>query len=341
MINTLTEPHSTTEKKQVIDKKTLARFMRPDRRKSLWQVKNSFIPYIILLIAMYFSLNLSYWLTMVLVIPTAGFFVRIFIIFHDCGHGAFFRSRHANNILGYIAGVITFVPYYHWNHKHARHHASAGDLDRRGIGDVWTLTIKEYQALSKWERLKYKIYRNPLIMLLIGPVYLFLINSRFVIGEANHKERYYVYWTNLAILVMALIAIAVIGIKAYLLIQLPVVIFAGAAGVWLFYVQHQFEGVYWDRHEKWDFQKAALKGSSFYQLPKVLQWFSGNIGFHHVHHLSSRIPNYYLESCHKQIPEFQNVKPVTLFASLKSLKYRLWDEVNMKLVGFGYLRNKK
>jgi omega-6 fatty acid desaturase (delta-12 desaturase) len=282
---------------------------------------------------MYFSLSVSYWLTIALAIPAAGFVVRIFIIFHDCGHGSFFSSRRANNILGFISGLVTFAPYYHWNHKHAMHHASSGDLDRRGIGDVWTLTVREYEVLSKWERLKYRLFRNPLVMFLIGPVYMFLINNRFVNGKANARERFYVYWTNLGIVVMAIIASVVIGLKAYLLIQLPIIIIAGTAGVWLFYVQHQFEGVYWARHENWDFQHAALQGSSFYRLPKVLQWFSGNIGFHHVHHLSSRIPNYYLESCHEALPEFQNVKPLTLWASFKCMKYRLWDEENNKLVG--------
>lgn len=282
---------------------------------------------------MYFSLSISYWLTIALAIPAAGFVVRIFIIFHDCGHGSFFTSRRANKILGFISGLITFAPYYHWNHKHAMHHASSGDLDRRGIGDVWTLTVKEYEALSKWGRLKYSIFRSPLVMFLIGPVYMFLINNRFVNGKGSTRERFYVYWTNLGIVVMAIIAIVVIGLKAYLLIQLPIIIIAATAGVWLFYVQHQFEGVYWARHENWDFQHAALQGSSFYKLPKILQWFSGNIGFHHVHHLSSRIPNYYLELCHKEIPELKNVKPLTLLASFKCIKFRLWDEENNELVG--------
>ena len=287
---------------------------------------------------MYFSLRTSYLLTIALAIPAAGFLVRIFIIFHDCGHGSFFTSRRANNILGFIAGLITFAPYYHWNHQHAMHHASSGDLDRRGMGDVWTLTVKEYEVLSKWRRLKYNIFRNPLIMLLIGPIYMFLISNRFVVGKATSRERYHVYATNLGILVLAIVSSAVIGLKAYLLIQLPVIIIAGMVGVWLFYVQHQFEGVYWARHENWDFQHAALEGSSFYQLPEVLQWFSGNIGFYHVHHLSSRIPNYYLEKCSNEIPEFQNVKPLTLLASFKCLKFRLWDEENNKLVGFEYFR---
>jgi len=323
-----------------VDKKAIAKFTRPDLRKSLWQVINTFIPYMLLLIAMYFSLSISYWLTFALTIPAAGLMVRIFIIFHDCGHGSFFKSKRANSILGFIAGVFTFFPYYHWTHKHAQHHAAAGDLDRRGIGDIWTLTVKEYKMLTKWERLKYILYRNPLVMLLFGPIYLFLINNRLIFGKSNARERFYVYTTNLAILSIAVITSLLIGFKTYILIQLPITFLGGAAGVWLFYVQHQFEDVYWDYHSEWDFQKAALLGSSFYKLPRVLQWFSGNIGFHHVHHLSSRIPNYFLEPCHNKLPEFQKVAPLKFIASLKTLKYRLWDEDHRKMVGFDHIKRR-
>jgi len=283
---------------------------------------------------MYYSLTISYWLSIILAVPAAGFLVRIFIIFHDCGHGSYFKSRRANTILGFIAGVLTFVPYSHWSRKHAMHHASAGDLERRGIGDVWTLTVDEYRQLSKIKRLEYRIYRHPLILFLIGPVYLFLFNNRFVTGTANSRERSYVYWTNISIILLAATAIILIGLKAYLLIQLPVIVLSGIAGIWLFYVQHQFDGAYWTNHEDWDFQDAAIIGSSFYKLPRVMQWFSGNIGFHHIHHLSPRIPNYHLESCHNNIPAFENVKAITFLESLKFMKYKLWDEQQNKLVGF-------
>ncbi|TFG97827.1 MAG: fatty acid desaturase [Calditrichales bacterium] len=308
--------------------------MQPDLGKSLWQVANSFIPYTLLLAAMYFSLGISYWLTLGLAVPAGGFMVRIFIIFHDCGHGSFFKSRRANTILGFIAGVITFTPYHHWTHKHAIHHATSGDLDRRGMGDIWTLTVKEYLGLSKRERFTYHLFRNPFVMLLIGPVYMFLFYNRFVTGKASAQERHYVYATNLGILALATAVSALIGIEAYLLIQLPVITLGGIAGVWLFYVQHQFDGVYWERNAEWDYQQAAIHGSSFYKLPKVLQWFSGNIGFHHVHHLSSRIPNYHLESCHKEVPVFKNIKPLSMADSLKCIKHRLWDEENNRLVGY-------
>ncbi len=302
------------------------------------QILNSFIPYFALLVLMYFSLSISYWLTLLLAIPAAGFMVRIFIIFHDCGHGSFFSSRRANTIVGFIAGLFTFAPYNHWNHKHAIHHATSGDLDRRGMGDVWTLTVKEYQELSKGERLWYQIFRNPFMMLVIGPIYMFLIYNRFVTGNPASKERFYVYSTNLGIVVLILISSFVIGLKAYLLIQLPIIMIGGMAGIWLFYVQHQFEDVYWERHDQWNYQRAALQGSSFYKLPKLLQFFSGNIGFHHIHHLSARIPNYNLEACHREIPEFQKIKPLTFLPSLKCLTFRLWDEDNNRLVGYGAIK---
>ena len=307
-------------------------------RKSSWQLINSFLPYMMLVTAMYFSLTISYWLTLILAIPAAGFMVRIFIIFHDCGHGSFFASRRINTLIGFVAGLITFAPYYHWNHKHAVHHATSGDLDRRGMGDVWTLTVREYQELSKKDRFVYQFFRNPLVMLLLGPPYMFLISNRFVTGKATARDRYYVYATNLALAGMIIIAGLTIGVKAYLLIQLPIIMIGGGAGIWLFYVQHQFEDVYWARQEHWDYQQAAVQGSSFYKLPKVLQWFSGNIGFHHVHHFSARIPNYNLELCHNELPAFRNVKPLTLSASLKCIKYRLWDEENNRLVGYKDLR---
>jgi len=219
------------------------------------------------------------------------------------------------------------------------HHASSGDLDRRGMGDVWTLTVKEFQELSRGERIWYQIFRNPLMMLVIGPIYMFLIYNRFVTGKPGSKERNYVYATNLGILALVLISSYFIGLKAYLLIQLPIIMIGGMAGIWLFYVQHQFEGVYWARHDEWNYENAAVLGSSFYKLPKILQFFSGNIGFHHIHHLSSRIPNYNLEQCHTEIPAFQKIKPLTLSESMKCAKFRLWDEENNRLVGYEVLKN--
>ena len=321
-------------------KKIVARYQKPSTGRAVWQVLNTLLPYAGLWCLMYFTTAVSWWLTIPLAVLAGAILVRAFIIFHDCGHGSFFRSTKANHILGAITGVLTFTPFYHWRWQHAIHHSSSGDLDRRGTGDVWTLTVQEYLESSRWKRFAYRLARNPIVLFVIAPLFLFLLQQRVPDLKAPARERYSVYWTNLALGAIAAGMIFLFGLKAYLIIQLTVLITAGAAGVWLFYVQHQFEGVYWERSEQWDYAEAALKGSSFYKLPKVLQWFSGNIGFHHIHHLSPRIPNYNLEKCHRDEPLFQTVKPVTLFSSFKSLTFRLWDEKQRRLIGFGALRNR-
>ena len=300
---------------------------------------NSLLPYALLWFLMYRSLAISYWLTVPLALLAGGFLVRIFIIFHDCGHGSFFKSRLANDILGSIIGLLCFTPYYQWRWEHAIHHASAGDLDRRGTGDVWTLTVQEYLAASRWKRFAYRLARNPFILFLVAPFILFLVIQRFPARKAGWRERLSVYGTNLALLSLVAGMSWALGMGTYVLLQLAVVAMASSAGVWLFYVQHQFEDVYWERGQHWDYTKAALQGSSYYKLPKILQWFSGNIGFHHIHHLSPRIPNYNLEECHKAEPLFRRVRPVTLRSSLKSFGFRLWDERCRKMVGYRALRN--
>jgi len=302
-------------------------------------VTNTLVPYGLLWYLMYLSISVSWWLAVPLAILAGAFLVRLFIIHHDCGHGSFFKSRTANHILGFLTGVLTFTPYHQWRWEHALHHATSGDLDRRGTGDVWTLTVQEYLEASRWKKFAYRLARNPMILFLIAPIFVFVIKHRFPNLKATKRERFSVYWTNLAMLGMAAALSLAFGLKAYLILQLIVVSVAGSAGVWLFYVQHQFEGVYWGRGEEWDYATAALQGSSFYKLPKVLQWFSGNIGFHHIHHLSARIPNYHLEKCHDSEPLFQSVKPITLIASLKSFTFRLWDEQQKRLVGYRALRN--
>jgi omega-6 fatty acid desaturase (delta-12 desaturase) len=316
----------------------VARYQTPARWRGIWQIVNTLIPYAVMWYLMYLGLAISWWLTVPLVIVAGGLLVRLFIIFHDCGHGSYFKSRRANNVLGFITGALTFTPYFHWRWEHAIHHASAGDLDRRGTGDVWTLTVQEYLASSRGNRFAYRLARNPVVLFALAPLFMFLVKQRFASSKASPRERRSVYWTNLAIVGIGAALSGVFGLQAYLLIQAGVMMVAGSAGVWLFYVQHQFEGVYWERRKEWDFAAAALQGSSFYKLPKILQWFSGNIGFHHIHHLSPRIPNYNLERCHKSEPLFQTVKPVTFFASFKSFTFRLWDEPRHKLVSFGYLR---
>lgn len=320
-------------------KRIVAKYQKPSAPRALWQIANTLVPYALLWYLMYHTLAVSWWLTVPLAILAGAFLVRVFIIFHDCGHGSFFKSRRANHFWGFLCGLLTFTPFYHWRWEHSLHHASSGDLDRRGTGDVWTLTVQEYLEASRGKRFAYRLARNPIVLFVIAPCYLFVIRHRFPKAGAGRRERYSVYWMNLAILGVAASMSAMFGFKAYLLIQLTALMAAGSAGVWLFYVQHQFEGVYWERGDKWDYATAALKGSSFYKLPKVLQWFSGNIGFHHIHHLSPRIPNYRLERCHQAEPAVSDgVEPVTLFSSLKSFTFRLWDEQRQRLVGYGYLR---
>ena len=319
-------------------KEIVAKYQQPSILRALWQIINTLVPFALLWYLMYLSLPVSWWLVVPLAVLAGAFLVRVFIIFHDCGHGSYFKSRAVNDLVGFISGVLTWTPYYHWRWEHAIHHASSGHLDRRGVGDIWTLTVQEYLEASRWKKFAYRLARNPIILFVIAPLYLFLIRQRFPSANANKRERHSVYAMNVAILCMAVGLSVVFGIKAYLLIQLIILMVAGGAGVWLFYVQHQFEGVYWERGEEWDYTKAALEGSSFYKLPRVLQWFSGNIGFHHIHHLSPRIPNYNLERCHQADPLFQKVKPITLFSSFKSFTFRLWDEQRRTLVGYGHLR---
>jgi omega-6 fatty acid desaturase (delta-12 desaturase) len=315
-------------------KQLVAPYQHPDLRKSIWQLVNTIVPYFALLTLMYFSLNISYWLTLLLAIPAAGFGVRMFIIFHDAGHGSFFKSKVANDWLGRITGVLLFTPYYSWRHSHAIHHATSGDLDRRGTGDVWTLTKDEYDKLGRWGKLGYRLYRNPFVIFGIGPVIDFVVLQRFAWAKADARDRASIRNTNIALVIWVALMSLLIGFDKYVLIQLPVLVIATGVGVWLFYVQHQFENTYWERHEQWDFATAALYGSSFYKLPKVLQWFTGNIGFHHIHHLSPRIPNYELERCHNNAELFQRVEQLTLWTSLKSLHVRLWDEDHHKMIGY-------
>lgn len=335
--STLTHPHNPAD--AAAWKAILLRYQKPSTARALWQLVNTLGPYGMLWCLMYFCLAVSWWVVAPLAILAGAFVVRTFVIHHDCGHGSFFGSRKANNAVGFIMGMLTFTPYHHWRWEHALHHATSGDLDRRGTGDIWTLTVQEYLESSRWKRFAYRLARNPFVLFVFAPLYLFLIKHRWPTAKASSRERSSVYWTNLSILGTAAGLSWVFGIKAYVLIQLTILMVAGSAGVWLFYVQHQFEGVYWERGEDWDYTAAGLQGSSFYKLPRTLQWFTGNIGYHHIHHLSSRIPNYNLQRCHEAHPLFQSVKPVTLFSSLKSFTFRLWDEQHRKLVGYRRLRD--
>jgi acyl-lipid omega-6 desaturase (Delta-12 desaturase) len=324
--------------KNVPWRQLVAPYTTPDVWRSVWQIINSVIPFLLMFYVMYRSLAVSYWLTLALAIPTAGFMVRIFIIMHDCGHGSFFKSLRANQIVGIICGILANTPYYQWTREHAIHHATSGDLDRRGVGDVDTLTVKEYLALSKFDRLKYRLYRNPLVTFGIGPHYIFMFMSRFVGKNSGQRERRNVYLTNIALFTIWGTLIWAIGLQAFLLIWVPVQILSGLWGVWLFYVQHQYEDTYWRNHKEWDYATAALMGSSYYKLPRIVQWFSGNIGYHHIHHLCGRIPNYKLEACHKANPVFQQAPTLTFWRSLKCAGLKLWDEERQQMIGFREVR---
>jgi omega-6 fatty acid desaturase (delta-12 desaturase) len=321
-------------------RRVVARYQEPSATRALWQVANTFIPYAFLWYLIYLALGVSWWLPIPLAVLAGAFLVRIFIIFHDCGHGSFFKSRHANDLLGFVAGVLTFTPYYHWRGEHAIHHGTAGHLDKRGTGDVWTMTVQEYLDASRWKRFSYRLVRNPFFLFFIAPAFLFVVIQR-IPSAKGRRERRSVWWMNLAVACYAAAMMWIFGIKAYLLIQLIVTMVAGAGGVWMFYVQHQFEDAYWERGDNWNYTAAALQGSSFYKLPKVLQWFSGNIGFHHIHHLSPRIPNYNLQKCHDADPLFRQVKAITFGASFKTLALRLWDEKTKKLIGYGPMRQRR
>jgi omega-6 fatty acid desaturase (delta-12 desaturase) len=315
-------------------RKAVAPYEQPSLRLSIQQVLTSIVPYLLMWFLMYQALQISFWLTFAMAPLAAGFLIRAFIVSHDCGHGSFFKNRRANSIVGSIASTLAFVPYGNWRYQHAIHHATSGDLDRRDLGDVWTLTVEEYYSAPWRKRALYRFYRFPLVMFIFGPIFQFLIANRFWRPDATPKERRSIIRTNIAIAAILTLAHFTIGLKAYAMVQLPIMMFAGTAGVWLFYVQHQFEDVYWERHDQWDFVSQALEGSSFYKLPKVLQWFTGNIGFHHVHHLSPRIPNYYLERAHIEQELFKDVPTLTLRTSFETLKHRLWDEERRELIGF-------
>ena len=312
----------------------IAEFSQADTKRASWQIANSIGPYIAIWILMPFALKVSVWLAIPLMVLGAGFLIRTFIIMHDCGHGSFFKTKKANDIWGYISGVLVFTPYRKWTKEHAIHHGTSGNLDKRGTGDVWTMTVTEYMNSSFWKRMGYKAFRHPLFLFLLAPFLMFVIDYRFVSSKASKADRVSARMNNLGIAVMFLIGAYTMGIQTFALIMLPMIWMAAIGGVWLFYVQHQFEDAYWDSHADWDFVKGAVAGSSFYKLPKVLQWFSGNIGFHHIHHLSPLVPNYLLEKCHKANPLFQEIKPLTFWRSFKTASLRLWDEEKQRMLSF-------
>jgi acyl-lipid omega-6 desaturase (Delta-12 desaturase) len=314
----------------------LKRYEKAHPGKVTVQLVDTLIPYFALLSLMYLSMywGFPYWATLVLALPASALMVRLFIFFHDCCHGSYVASRTGLQVLGNILGVITFTPYADWRWSHGIHHSTSGNLDKRGIGDMWTMTVEEYAASSPLKRALYRLFRNPLFMFLIVPSFSFLVMHRFPSRHSSRNQVLSVLFTDVALAAIIVAASLTIGIKAYLMIQIPIMILGGAGGVWLFYVQHQFDPTYWARTGEWESQEAAMQGSSWYKLPRVLQWISGNIGFHHIHHLRPRIPNYNLERCLRENPELQLNDPLYLGRSLKSVRLNVWDEKRRLLLSF-------
>lgn len=315
-------------------RETLAPYAQPRLSRSLIDLATSVVPYLGLSFLMYRMLGTSYWLVLLIAIPASGFLTRTFILFHDCSHGSFLASRRANLWLGTALGLLVYSPFLRWRHDHAIHHATSGDLDRRGGGDVRTLTVSEYQALPPRSRLGYRVFRNPVVMFGIGPIVALLVGPRLVSRTARPRMRRSVIGTNIALAVLVGALCWLMGWRDYLLVQAPTVLLAGSVGIWLFYVQHQFEDAYWQRHGEWSHAEAALRGSSYLKLPKLLQFFTGNIGLHHVHHLNPRIPNYNLQRAHDANAIFASVPTVSVRAGLRAVKFKLWDEDAGQLVTF-------
>ncbi len=314
----------------------LVRYREPSGSRAVWELAVTAGMLLANWALMWAALGIGYWLTLLLAIPAAGFLVRLFMIQHDCGHGAFFRNRFANDWIGRVLGVFTFTPYDFWKRNHALHHATSGNLDRRGTGDILTLTVDEYHSRSSWGRFAYRAYRHPLVMFGVGPAYLFFVQHRVPSGQMRAGWRPWTsaVATNVGIALLACAMIALVGMGPFLAVHLPVVLLAASMGVWLFYVQHQFEDVAWTRDGNWKLHEAALSGSSYYDLPAVLRWFTANIGMHHVHHLCSRIPFYRLRQVLRDHPELRSIGRVTFAQSLRTVRLALWDESKQKLVSF-------
>lgn len=320
-------------------RKNVKPFENSELKKSIFQLINTVPPFFIIWFLAYLSLDISVWLTVALSIVAAGLVIRTFIIFHDCTHGSFFKNKKANNIIGTITGVISLFAYEKWKREHNIHHATSGNLDKRGVGDIWMMTVEEYLAATPMRRLTYRLYRNPIVMFGFGPALLFLVSNRINRKGAPAKERNNTYLINISIIVIYSLMIWLIGWQAFAIIQGTILFVAGALGIWLFYVQHQFEDSYFEDESEWDYIKAAIEGSSYYKLPKVLQWVTGNIGFHHVHHLSPRVPNYNLERAHDSTPPLQKATTIDVRTSLQSIHFRLFDEANKSFVTFKEIKH--
>lgn len=316
-------------------------YLKSSTPRAIFQLLNTVVPYVGLMALMVWMLNsdISWWWILPICLPAAGLLVRIFIIFHDCTHNSFFSSKRANEIVGHITGTMVFTGFSDWQHTHAVHHKNVGDLDKRGTGgDIWTMTVTEYKASSFLTKVWYRIYRNPLFLFLIVPSVLFLVIQRFPDTTMGTRKIGSLMLTNAVIAGVLILSWFTIGLGTYLAVQVPVMAIAGTMGIWLFYVQHQYENVYWSRSQGWNPFEAALEGSSFYKLPAVLRWFTGNIGYHHIHHMNPAIPNYYLKKCYESIDELRKVEPLTISRSLKSLFLHLYDEQSKRMVTFWQAR---
>ncbi len=327
-------PASTRQSDRPFWREAIAPYAQPHVGRSVLDIATSVVPYVALFALMVLSLDVSYWLTLALAIPAAGCLLRTYILFHDCTHGSFLPSKRANAWLGVALGLLVYTPFHAWKHNHQVHHATAGDLDRRGIGDVPMMTVAEYRALPWRGRLAYRLFRNPIVMFGLGPFWAMVIQPRIVSRDARPRIKRSILWTNVGLVAFVGTLCWLIGWQDYLLVQMPLVLLAGGSGVWLFYVQHQFEDAYWESGEDWSYADAALKGSSYLKLPNVLQFFTGNIGLHHVHHLSARVPNYNLQRAHDENPIFHDVPTLTLWDGIKAVRLKLWDEDSGRMVGF-------
>jgi acyl-lipid omega-6 desaturase (Delta-12 desaturase) len=312
----------------------LAPYARPRLGRSLIDIATSLVPYLGLMVAMYLLLDVSYWLVLAVSVPAAGFLVRTYILFHDCAHGSFLPWSKANEWLGATCGLLVFTPFQRWRHQHAVHHGSSGDLDRRGVGDVPTFTVAEYQALPRHRRLGYRLLRNPIVMFGLGPIWAMILGPRFVSRSERPRIRRSVWRTNIALAAVIGLLCWLLGWESFLLVEMPSALLAGSVGVWLFYVQHQFEDAYWQSTDSWSYDEAALRGSSYLRLPRVLQFFTGNIGLHHVHHLSTRIPNYNLQRAHDAHVALQQVPTLSFWDAMSCVKLKLYDEERGRLVTF-------
>jgi omega-6 fatty acid desaturase (delta-12 desaturase) len=322
-------------------RETLAPFAIPCPRRGLLAVATSVVPYLALSGAIYATLGVSLPLTIALTVLAAGFLVRVFVVFHDCAHGSLLPSRRANTVLGTTLGLLVLSPFVRWRHDHAMHHATAGDLDRRGVGDIVTLTVEEYAARSWRGRLAYRLVRSPLVMFGLGPIIAMVIGPRIVARGTRPRMRNSVLATDAAVAVLVGGLCSLMGWPDFLLVWAPAAMLAGSVGIWLFYVQHQFEDTYWQRRSEWTYADAALRGSSYLKVPPVLQFFTGNIGLHHVHHLNARIPNYYLQRAHESSPLFADIPTLTLWDGLRAVRLKLWDERTGRLVTFAQARRRE